>query len=121
MNEQDGVTPQIDVHGQAVEFQVTISVPTTFARIAGQESFQVEAHARALASNDTTDYEAIDCSTYTNSTDSWSMCAVGNSLRRSSAFYSAGGVSGETNFNPPPLVDQPPFKIRLPPAAALCH
>lgn len=63
MNEQDGVTPQIDVHGQAVDFQVTISVPTTFARIAGQESFQVEAHARALASNDTTDYEAIDCST----------------------------------------------------------
>jgi hypothetical protein len=61
MNEQDGVTPQIDVHGQAVDFQVTMSVPTTFARIAGKESFQVEAHARALASNDTTDYEAIDC------------------------------------------------------------
>jgi len=39
MNEQDGVTPQIDVHGQAVDFQVTMSVPTTFARIAGKESF----------------------------------------------------------------------------------
>jgi hypothetical protein len=49
------------------------------------------------------------------------MCAVGNSLGRSSAFYSAGGVSGESNFNLPPIVDQPPFKIRLPPAAALCH
>jgi hypothetical protein len=49
------------------------------------------------------------------------MCAVGNSLGRSSAFYSAGGISGESNFNLPPRVDQPPFKIRLPPAAALCH
>ena len=128
---QQEIAPVIDVEGQTIDIDAAMDVPTTFARIAGHDTFTVAARSRALASNamtiggtacvlalnesqsqafslnGNTEYQAIDCATYTNSDDSWSMRAVGISQGEASAFYTAGGVSGESNFAPPPIVDQP--------------
>lgn len=130
---KDTVTPQIGVSGQTINIDIALDVPTTFARLAGQSSFRVAAHAQAIASNGmvtggtacvlalnatasdafsingTTDYKAVDCSTYSNSTASTSLRAVGVASAEATAFYTAGEVSGESRFEPPPLVDQPPL------------
>jgi Flp pilus assembly protein TadG len=128
------VMPTVTFAGSKLSVSGTAHVPASFAAIAGWDHIKITASATALAAqrngpggkvcvlalnqsdpeafsvNGTTDFKAIDCITYANSTSDSAYRAVGTSTAEATAFYTAGDVSGVDSFSPAPFTHQAPVK-----------
>lgn len=140
--------PNVSVSGDGVSLTASAMVPTSFTRIFGYKNISIHAEASAAAGKDfgnggaacvlalsetddgafyvngTTNFEAINCSVYSNSGAAESLRAVGDPTVTAKSFCTVGGFDINGNFLPLPkkgcsaVAD--PFAHLPAPAAEAC-
>lgn len=144
-----GTTPAVSVSGDTVALTASVKVPTSFTSILGYDAIGVEATSSAAAGknygnggaacvlalnktvdgafyvNGTTNFEAINCSVYSNSAGAESLQAVGDPTVSATGFCTVGGYDINGNFLPLPTAGcspvPDPFAHLPPPASDACE